>query len=72
MTDTVRILATRDSFGPTGARLMSTHLLAGLNKPDQVAENCLNISVAVETKYTRTVSLVGDAYEYIPCSYRKA
>src|SRR6266536_3770149 len=27
--DTFQTLATRDSFGPTGARLMSTHLLAG-------------------------------------------
>jgi hypothetical protein len=27
--DTFRTLATRDSFGPTGARLMSTHPLAG-------------------------------------------
>jgi hypothetical protein len=27
--DTFRTLATRDSFGPTGARLMSTHRLAG-------------------------------------------
>jgi hypothetical protein len=27
--DTFQTLATRDSFGPTVARLMSTHLLAG-------------------------------------------
>ena len=27
--DTFQTLATRDSFGPTGARLMSTHPLAG-------------------------------------------
>ena len=27
--DTFETLATRDSFGPTGARLMSTHPLAG-------------------------------------------
>jgi hypothetical protein len=27
--DTFQTLAKRDSFGPTGARLMSTHLLAG-------------------------------------------
>jgi hypothetical protein len=27
--DTFQTLATQDSFGPTGARLMSTHLLEG-------------------------------------------